>query len=51
MSGFLPEKRWAVVEVWHDSGTVYPVKKSFGKYIRQKMLMGPKGKDLRVKKA
>jgi predicted DNA-binding WGR domain protein len=50
MSGFLPEKRWSIVELWHDDGTLYPVKKPFGKYIREEMLMGPKGKDLRVKR-
>jgi hypothetical protein len=47
LSGFLPQQKWAVVELWHDSGTVYPVKKTFGKYIRERMLMGPKGEDLR----
>lgn len=48
LSGFLPEARWAVVELWHDDGTLYRVKKAFGKYIRDQMLMGPRGKDLRV---
>ena len=48
LSGFLPDKRWAVVELWHDSGTLYRVKKPFGKYIRERMLMGPGGADLRA---
>jgi hypothetical protein len=48
MSGFLPDRKWAVVELWHDSGTVYRLRKSFGKYIREQMLMGPKGEDLRA---
>lgn len=47
LSGFLPKQRWAIVELWHDSGTIYPVKKPFGTYIREQMLMGPRGKDLR----
>jgi hypothetical protein len=47
LSGFLPRRRWAIVEVWHDDGTVDRVKKPFGKYIREQMLMGPGGKDLR----
>jgi hypothetical protein len=49
LSGFRPEESWAVVELWHDDGTLWPVKKPFGKYIREKMLMGPRGKDLRAK--
>jgi hypothetical protein len=47
MSGFLPEDHWAVVELRHNDGTMYRVKKPFGKYIREKMLMGTKGEDLR----
>lgn len=39
MSGFLPEKKWAIVELWHDDLRVYPVKQSFGQYIRGKILM------------
>jgi hypothetical protein len=49
MSGFLPEKRWVISEVWHDDGTLYRVKKPFDKYIRERMLMGPRGQDLRGK--
>ncbi len=49
LSGFLPKQRWAIVELCHDSRTIYPVKKPFGKYIREQMLMGPRGKDLRSK--
>jgi hypothetical protein len=49
MAGFLPEKRWAVVEVWHDDGIPCRVKKPFRSYIKEKMLMGPRGKDLRKK--
>jgi hypothetical protein len=46
LSGFLPEDNWAVVELWHDDGTLYRVKKPFGVYIRERMLMGPNGEDL-----
>ena len=49
LSGFLPEEDWAVVELWHDDGTLWRVKKSFGEYIRGRMLMGPNGEDLRSK--
>ena len=38
--GFLPDEKWAVVELWHDAGQVYPTKQSFGQYIRKQMLMG-----------
>jgi hypothetical protein len=39
VSGFLPDKKWAVVELWHDSGTRYRDKhaKTFGDYIRKHM--------------
>jgi hypothetical protein len=47
LSGFLPDQRWAVAELWHGSGTLSRVKKPFGKYIRERMLMGPRGEDLR----
>lgn len=46
LSGFLPDSKWAVVELWHDSGTVYAVKKNFGEYIREKMGLGPDGEEL-----
>lgn len=49
LSGFLPEEDWAVVELWHDDGTLWRVKKPFGTYIREQMLMGPDGEDLRSK--
>ncbi len=48
LSGFLPDKKWQLVELWHDSGVVRPVKVNFGKYIRGKMLMGANGEDLRI---
>jgi hypothetical protein len=48
LSGFLPDKKWQLVELWHDSGVVRPVKGAFGKYIRGKMLMGANGEDLRI---
>lgn len=48
LSGFLPDQRWAIAELWHDSGTLYRVKKAFGEYIRERMLMGPGGLDLRA---
>jgi hypothetical protein len=48
LSGFLPDESWAVVELWHDDGSLYRVKKSFGEYIRERMLMGPGGEDLRI---
>jgi hypothetical protein len=47
LSGFLPEQDWEVVELWHDSGRVHRVGKSFAQYIRTQMLMGPNGADLR----
>jgi len=47
-SGFLPSDKWAVVELWHDDGTLWKTGKSFGQYIRAKMLMGPHGQDLRT---
>jgi hypothetical protein len=46
LSGFLPDSDWAVVELWHDSGTVYETKKGFGEYIREKMGLGPDGEEL-----
>lgn len=49
VSGFLPENRWAVAELWHDNGTLYRVEKPFGEYIRERMLMGPGGEDLRAR--
>ena len=49
LSGFLPEEDWAVVELWHDDGTLWRVKKPFGTYIRERMLMGPNGEDLASK--
>lgn len=45
-SCFLPGSKWAIVEVTH-SGSLYEVKKKFPEYIRDKMLMGPNGEDLR----
>ena len=50
LSGFLPDKKWAVVELWHDSREIYRVKKPFGEYIRDRMVMGPKGEDRRVRR-
>lgn len=47
LSGFHPEEDWAVAELWHDDGTLWRVKKPFGTYIREQMLMGPNGVDLR----
>jgi hypothetical protein len=49
LSGFLPDESWAVVELWHDDGSLYRVEKSFGEYIREQMQMGPGGADLRSK--
>ena len=49
MSGFLPEENWAVVELWHDDGSLYREKKSFAEYIKEQMLIGPGGEDLRSK--
>ena len=50
LSGFLPNSKWAVVEVLHESGSLHRVKKTFGKFIREQMLMGPRGEDLRISK-
>jgi hypothetical protein len=47
LSGFLPDENWAVVELWHDSGTIYRVNKSFAQYIREMMLMTEDGSDMR----
>ena len=47
LSGFLPDKKWQLVELWHDSGRVHTLKESFGQYIRAKILIGPSGEDLR----
>lgn len=47
-SGFLPSENWAVVELWHDDGTLWRTKKTFGEYIRECMLMGPDGTDQRM---
>jgi hypothetical protein len=46
-AGFLPDEDWRVVELWHDSLYLFDPKKSFGEFIRDKMLMGPDGTDLR----
>ena len=48
LSGFIPAEDWAVVELWHDSGTTFRVNKSFAKYIRETMLMDEDGNDMRV---
>jgi hypothetical protein len=48
MSGFLPKQGWAVVELRHDSGSLRRMGKPFGQYIREQMLMGPRGEDLRA---
>ena len=50
LAGFLPDKKWAVVELWHDARKTYRVKRSFGQYIRERMLMGPNGEDQRGKR-
>lgn len=44
---FLPDEDWSLVELWHDSLYLYDPQKSFGEFIREKMLMGPDGTDLR----
>lgn len=46
-SGFLPDEKWVVAEWWHEDGTYYRTKQTFGRYIRACMLMGPNGGDLR----
>src|SRR5688500_8367766 len=48
LAGFVPDDGWALVELWHDAREIYPKKQSFGAYIRQKMLMGPRGEDRRA---
>lgn len=45
--GFLPDKKWAVVELWHDAGRVHPVKQSFGQYIRSRTGIAEDGEDPR----
>jgi hypothetical protein len=49
MSGFLPDERWTIGELGYGGSRVDRIKKPFGKYIRERMLMGPKGSDLRAK--
>ena len=44
--GFLPDENWAVVEIWHDSLDIYETNKSFGRFIREKMMMDESGNDL-----
>jgi hypothetical protein len=48
-AGFMPSKNWAVVELWHDDLTLDFTKKTFHEFIRDRMLMGPSGEDLRSK--
>jgi hypothetical protein len=47
-SGFLPEHGWAVAELWLEDRTTYQDVSTFGEYIRDRMLMGAKGEDLRA---
>lgn len=39
-----------VVEFWHEDGSLYNTGKSFKEYIREQMLMGGEGNDLRIKR-
>jgi hypothetical protein len=50
LSGFLPDKKWAIVELLHDVQDTYAIEQSFGEYIREKMLMGPNGVDERLRR-
>lgn len=50
LGGFLPDEDWKVVEIWHDSMTIYETNQSFEAFIRQQMLMGEDGTDLRGRK-
>ena len=36
-----------VVEFWHEEGTIFETRKTFKEYIREQMLLGPNGQDLR----
>ncbi|MDW3195255.1 MAG: hypothetical protein R8G66_22965 [Cytophagales bacterium] len=36
-----------VVEFWHEDGTIFDTKKTFKVYIREQMLLGANGEDLR----
>jgi hypothetical protein len=47
-AGFLPDEDWALVEVFHDNHRVHYTRKSFAQFIREKMLLGPHGEDLRI---
>lgn len=47
-SGFdLAEDSGHVIELWHEDGTVYETGRSFGAYIRERMLIGADGRDER----
>lgn len=47
-AGFIPDENWKVVELWHDSIEIYDPKQSFATFIRDKMLIGDDGSDLRA---
>ena len=49
-AGFLPDEDWNVVELWHDSLESFEPNQTFGEFIREKMLIGPDGNDLRRKR-
>ena len=46
-AGFNPSNGWLVTELWHDTRELYETGKSFVHYIRDQMLMGPDGTDMR----
>lgn len=37
-----------VVEFWHEDGTIFDTQKTFKEYIREQMLLGDDGQDLRL---
>lgn len=47
VGGFLPEEHWKVIEILHEDMTIFETGKSFGDFIRRKMLMDENGKDTR----
>ena len=46
-SAFLPTEGWTIAELSHDSGVLRRTYKQFPEYIREQMLMGPGGIELR----
>ena len=48
LSVFLPTEDWTVAELWNFGGRLHRTKQHYAEYIREQMLIGPDGKDLRI---